>query len=213
MRMSISLGMLALLSAAGLLAQDARQLPSGPRVGEVLPGPFDAVNITGKNAKGRQHCLVCEYGLNPVVVVFAREPAAGQDGPLMSLLGKLDEEVSRYADDYNLKSFVIFMSADGRNSANTPGEQDTAKIREEALARAALEKRLEERADKLKNVVVGYVLADGPKDYKINAKAEVTVLFYQRHKVLANFAYAAGQMTQADVGKMIKTIDGLAKNK
>lgn len=81
------------------------------------------------------------------------------------------------------------------------------------MARAALEKRLEERADKLKNVVVGYVLADGPKDYKINAKAEVTVLFYQRHKVLANFAYAAGQMTQADVGKMIKTIDGLAKNK
>lgn len=75
-----------------------------------MPGPFDAVNITGKNAKGRQHCLVCEYGLNPVVVVFAREPAAGQDGPLMSLLGKLDEEVSRYADDYNLKSFVIFIA-------------------------------------------------------------------------------------------------------
>jgi hypothetical protein len=205
MRISLSLGMTFLVLNGLLFAQE--QIQSGIKVGDVLPGPFDAFNINGKKAKGRQHCLVCDYGLNPVVMVFAREPADGKDGPLMSLLSKLDMAVSRHAEENSLGSFVVFLSPDGHNSANTTGEEDPKKIVDEAIARDALTKRLEVRADKLKDVVVAYYPAEGPKGYNINPKAEVTVLFYKKHKVLANFAFAEGKMTTEDVDKIIQTVD------
>jgi hypothetical protein len=214
MRVPMFIG-LTLFVLGGLFAQEGgAKIQSGVKVGDVLPGPFDAFNVNGKTAKGRQHCLVCDFGLSPVVMVFAREPAEGKDGPLMSLLSKLDEAVGRYVDDRGLESCAVFLSPDAYSSANNAGEQNTKKIIDEAVARDALAKRLEERAEKLKNVVVAYYPADGPKGYNINPKAEVTVLFYVKHKVLANFAFAEGKMTPDDVAKIIKTVDdALAKRK
>jgi hypothetical protein len=209
MRISWIIGLGLLLVAQG----DGSSLQSGPKVGEILPGPIDAFNINGKNAEGRQHCLVCEYGLNPVAAVFAREPADGKDSTLTSLLTKLDDAVSRHKDDQGLGSFAIFLSPDGRNSVYNPGEKDPSKIVEEELARTALVKRLKERADKLKNVVVAFYPEEGPKDYHFNPKAEVTVLFYQKQKVLANFAFAPGKMTPADVDKIIETVDAAFKKR
>ena len=109
MRVPMFIG-LTLLLLGGLFAQEGgAKIQSGVKVGDVLPGPFDAYNVNGKTAKGRQHCLVCDFGLSPVVMVFAREPAEGKDGPLMSLLSKLDDAVGRYLDDRNLGSFAIFL--------------------------------------------------------------------------------------------------------
>ncbi len=198
-----------------VIAQEgAAPLQSGLKVGEVLPGPFDAFNLNGSKGKGRQHCIVCEFGLNPVVMVFAKEPADGKDGPLMALLAKLDDAVSRHAAKDGLASAVIFLSPDAHNSANNAGEQDPKKLVDEALARDALAKRLEARADKLKNVIVAFFPEEGPKDYRLNPKAEVTVFFYEKHKLLANFAFGEGQMTGADVDRIIKTVDAiLAKKK
>jgi hypothetical protein len=212
---AVLLGFAFLLTAGRLIAvQEAEAFKSGPQVGELLPGPFDAFNINGKKAKGRQHCLVCEYGLNPAVMIFAREPEGGKVEPLASLLGKLDEAIARHAEEYKLGAAVVFLSPDARDSSNNAGEQDPKKIVDEAIARDALVKRLQQRADKLKSVVVAYYPAEGPKDYKINAAAEVTVLFYVKHKVLANFAFAPDKMTAADVAKIMSTVEeSLSKKK
>src|SRR5262245_19924977 len=75
--------------AASARAQDA--VKSGPQPGEVLPGPFHPYNATG-DFKDRPHCLVCEYGLRPVVAVFARDFPT-PDNPLTKLLQALDEVV------------------------------------------------------------------------------------------------------------------------
>jgi hypothetical protein len=215
MRIASQLGFTLFLVVGALVAQeDGERLQSGPKVGEVLPGPFDAFNINGRIAAGRQHCLVCDYGLHPVVMVFAREPAEGKDGPLAALLAKLDDAVRRHADDHALGGCAVFLSADGQNSATNATEHDPKKIADEALARDALAKRLEERAEKLKNVVVAYLSAQGPKEYHINPKAEVTVLFYIKHKVLANFAFPEGKMQASHVDNIIKFIeDALAKKR
>ena len=199
-------GVVFCLFAGWVTAQEAG-LVSGPKVGGVVPGPFDSFNINGKKGKGRQHCLVCEYGLLPVVLVFAREPAEGKDGPLTSLLAKLDEAVERHAEANYLNSFAVFLSPDARNSANNAEEQDPKKLVDEALAREGLAARLEPRAEKLKHVVISFFPAEGPKGYNINPKAEVTVLFYIRHKIMANFAFAEGKMTEEDVEKIVKTVD------
>jgi hypothetical protein len=45
----------AIVASATVVAGDA--LKSGPAVGESIPGPFDVLNVTGKNA-GKKLCLV-----------------------------------------------------------------------------------------------------------------------------------------------------------
>jgi hypothetical protein len=213
MRLQLLFGLTLFLVAGWLAAQEeGEKLKSGLQKDEVLPGPFDAFNVNGKKAKGRQHCLVCENGLHPVVLVFAREPAEGKDGPLTALLAKLDEAVSRHADGHFLGSFAVFLSPHALNSANNAEEKDTKKIVEETIARDALIKRLEGRAENLKNVVIACYPAEGPKDYKINPKAEVTVLFYKKHKVLANFSYPEEKLTEAEADKIVKTVDEALAN-
>src|SRR5262245_11748579 len=100
---------LLLIGILGFAQDDDAKFTSGTKVGDVIPGPFDAFNINGKKAKGRQHCLVTDFGLNPTVLVFAREPAEGKDGPLAALLGKLDEVVDKHEDDHYLGSAVVFL--------------------------------------------------------------------------------------------------------
>ncbi|MCI0380426.1 MAG: hypothetical protein L0215_22810, partial [Gemmataceae bacterium] len=189
----------------------AGKMQSGPKPDSMLPGPFDSYNINGKKGKGRQHCLVCEFGLSPVVMVFVKESPEGKVGALETLLAKLDAAVDNN-QSADFASFVVFLSPDARNSANTKDE-NTVSLVEEARAREALYARLEARAEKLKNVVVA-CLPDAPKGYGLSPKAEVTAIFYRNHKVLANFAYGPGQLSEADADQIVKTVNGsLAKEK
>ncbi|MBI3408373.1 MAG: hypothetical protein HY040_08450 [Planctomycetes bacterium] len=205
----ISAGLAILFIGSMILAQDdGDKIASGLGVGKILPGSFDSLIINGKY-KGRQHCLVCEHGLNPAVAVFAREPGEGKDGPLNALLSKLDEVVERHPDE-SLGAFAIILSPDAKSSANNPDETDAAKLVEEARARDELVKRHSARTEKLKSLVVGCLLPEGPKGYNINPKAEVTVLLYERHKVVANFAFAPGKMSDADVGRIVAAVEKMA---
>src|SRR5215471_10836708 len=77
--------LITVIAIANLPAQDEGQkITSGPQVGKLLPGPFDCLIINGPK-KGRQHCLVCEGGLSPAVMIFAREPADKKDAGLTAL--------------------------------------------------------------------------------------------------------------------------------
>lgn len=279
-----------------IVAAGDDKIVSGPQKNDFLPGAFDAFNVSGTKGKGRQHCLVCEYGLDPVVAIFAREPAEGKDGPLTHLLTKLDEILPKHQDSY-LRSFVVFLSPMAQSSAIKPRSEDTKKVVEqtqkeyqEALAQAKkaaalrdeavktlagakeLERKaggkatddskkererakeldeeatkeeniarkqlaavadtlgaeagvsivenenrtkliegLRKRADKLNNVVVAAMPDAGPKDYKIHPKAEVTILFYQRHKVLSNLTFEAGKMTEEDADRLVEQVDKLMR--
>jgi hypothetical protein len=60
-------------------------------------------------------------------------------------------------------------------------------------------------------IVVPVEFEDGPKDFGINPKAEVTVMLYKGLKVVANHAFAPGQFNQqaaekvlADVSKIVE---------
>ena len=53
----------------------------------------------------------------------------------------------------------------------------------------------------------------GPEKYKINKDTDVTVLLYNRHKVVANFVYAKDKFTDNDVSVImaaVKKIHGCA---
>src|SRR6516162_7134199 len=120
---------------------------SGPQPGEAIPGPFHFFNATGPHAN-KPHCLVCEFGLRPVVAVFARDiPEAGAAQPLITLLQKLDEAVGRY-QQRRLRSFVVFLSSDATNPDTT---REVARKLEDVA-----------KSGDLKNVVFAVGGPDGP---------------------------------------------------
>jgi hypothetical protein len=207
-----------LASCAISAGQDGKSLKSGPQEGNVLPGAFDALNVSGKIAAGRQHCLVCQNGLNPAVLIFAREPKEKEnDGPLAELMKRVDALAAKHSDK-TLGSFVVFLSPHARNSVLNAVEGDVEKLLEEAKARNDLIARLKTRAEGLEHTVVAAYPTEGPKGYDIDAKADVTVVFYYRLKVLDNWAFEAGKMSDADVSAIVKQIearlqDGKAKGK
>ncbi|MBM4072807.1 MAG: hypothetical protein FJ271_28350 [Planctomycetes bacterium] len=199
----------ALLTLSMFLFQaGAEPLKSGPQVGTQLPGalrPVAPLNINGKHA-GRHHCLVCQNDVNPAIMVFVREPAEGKDEALATLLKKLEQSAERHQKK-DLGAFVIVLSPAAHTSATNSKEEDTDKIIEETAAREALLAKLKPSLEGRKHVVVAIFPKEGPKGYDIAAKADVTIVFYQRFRVLANAAFAEGQMQAKDLEAMLKKVD------
>jgi hypothetical protein len=206
----LSCVVVALLLCAGALPAGG-SVKSGPPVGSFLPGSFQPFNLNGKIGKNRYHCLVCEYGLNPTVLVFAREHPQAKETAVTDLLQKLDEAVERNQESY-LHAFVVFLSPDARTSVTYPKPEEPGKLVAQAAAWESLLARLKPRADKLKNVVVTVYPAEGPPGYDVAKDADVTVILYKGHKVLGNYAFTPGQFNEAAVTELIKAVEGMARD-
>lgn len=179
--MKRTLGAAALVLALGLssaLADNAVQ--SGPQVGDnARPKPFFPLNINGPEAS-KKSCLVCRNGDNPVVMIFAREISS----PLTALIKKVDE-VNVKNKAARMGSFAIFCSdADG------------------------LDKKLKDLAEteKLKEFVLAIDNPSGPTPYKIAKDADVTVVLYNKSKVLANFTFKKGELSEKSVESILTSV-------
>jgi hypothetical protein len=184
-----------LAGALTLLPAGADEVKSGPPAGKDLPGPLQSFNVTGDKA-GKFHCLICRYGLSPSVLILARG-GPPDEGPFASLLKKLDAASQKYAD-YRLGSAAIFIS-EARDA-----ELDN------------LCKQLKELAEKmeLKQLVLA-VISTAPeqkdfapaqaalKEYTLSPDADLTVLLFHRHKVVANYAFARDKLTDKDVDAIV----------
>jgi hypothetical protein len=170
-RMVLVVAALVLAAGAGGAAD---KLESGPQPGKEIPGPFHPYNVTGPRA-GKPHCLVCDYGLDPGVAIFARTVPTKPDAPLADLIKKLDDLIAK-RPDVRLGAFVVFLN-------------DAKETEREALIKS-LEKL--SAALKLQHVVLSIGPAAGPEGYDIDKDAEVTVLVYQKLEVKANFAFPRG---------------------
>ncbi len=199
-------GFLVLVMGCSLLAAQDQAKP------KFVPGPFECFNINGK-AKGRPHCLVCKFGLAPVVLIFTKEPAEGKDGPLNDLLEQLDKLAT--LPDFAERDFsigVVFLSPDAKDSTNNADEVKTEELLKEALGREKLVKRLEERAKPFKKeddkdrVIIGYYPLEGPKKYNLDPKAEQTIIFYDRMKIVDQWSFEPGQLEEANVQTILKRL-------
>src|SRR5262245_36249394 len=107
------------IAATFLVAQEDGKLVSGPKAGALIPGSFESFNVNGP-AKDRPHCLVCQFGLNPTVLIFAKEPAEGKDAAFTELVKKLDEMTTEF-EDRNFSAGAVILSLDALDSTNNPG--------------------------------------------------------------------------------------------
>lgn len=164
----------------------AEPLKSGLQPGERLTNIFEPLNVTGPYA-GEQHCLVCEMGLNPVAMVFAREV----NEPLVALLSKLDKATEKNRD-VQLGSFVVFLSE-----------------------KEGLKEQLENVAKKqgLKQIILSTYDPAGPEDFKVSKDSDVTVVLYREHLVKANHAFRKGELSEQAVEKIVGDLTKIVGSK
>ena len=110
-------------------------------------------------------------------MIFAREVS----DPLTSLVKKIDEATAKNSS-CRMGSFVVFLNDDEK-----------------------LPKQLKELAqkEKIQKTVLTVETPAGPSGYDIAKDADVTVVLYTRKNVKVNHAYKKGQLTNADVDKIV----------
>jgi hypothetical protein len=120
-------------------------------------------------------------------VVFARDLSA----PVASLVKKIEACTSKNKDK-NMASFVVFLS----------DEED-------------LDKKLKDFADKEKIEKTPLTIDNpsGPKSYKLNKDAEVTVVLYVNKTVKVNHAFKKGELNDAAIDKVLKDVPQILEKK
>ena len=159
---------------------------SGPQVGQ-RPGPYSFLVASGPE-RGQQTCYVCETAEKPAVIVFARSLS----DPLGQLLTKCDAAVAARPKGA-LRGWMTVLGE------KTVGLDDLGKWAKQAG---------------LKAVPVG-VFDDpvGPPSYKLADEADVTVVLFENKKVVANFAFRAGELDDAAVKRVAEQLTRLGGKK
>lgn len=178
--LAVAVAVLGLASVS--LAADVK---SGLKVGEDV-GPFDVTKLAGADNDGvkigQQLCYRCKNSARPQVMVFTRS----SDEKVVAFVKKLDAELAKNSDK-QLRAFVNYL---GENK--------------EAAAAAAKKLCAQTKAENVPFVVPNE-FENGPEDYGLNAKAEVTVLVAKEGKVTANHAFAKAK--DLDVESIIKDVE------
>jgi hypothetical protein len=193
-RRLVVLASLLLLTAAIGRPQAADTPKSGPQPGELIPGPFHPFNANGAYA-GDPHCLVCEYGLRPVVAVFVRE-AGETSKPLVTLLQKHDEACGKH-QDVGLAAFAVFLTGD---AAKVEACKDLVR-RYEAAAKEA----------DLKHVILAVDTPANVENYKLDKEAEITVTLYRGLRVEASFAFPKDGLSDKEIGAVLAAVQKLSR--
>ena len=188
----LSLGLVALMaSVVTLNAEEAATmaLKSGPQMGDSI-GAFYVTKLAGAEddgvKEGKNLCYRCRNGLKPQVMVFTRST----DPKVVELVTKLDEAISQ-DESAKLRAFVNVMG------------DDKDDVMESAKKFAA--------KSQAKNIpfVIPNEFENGPDDYGLNAKAEVTVVMAVDKGVKVNHAFASAKDVNvegiiADLAKIVE---------
>jgi hypothetical protein len=152
------------------------------------PGPYSAIICTGPE-RGRSYCFICETADRPAVVIFART--------LSEPLGKLARQLDRALAQHKaaeLRGWITFLNAD----------------------QAAFDPKVVAWGQKhaLSNLPLG-VFEDvvGPPSYCLGAEADVTILLFVRQRVVANFAFRPGELTDATAAEVLKALPRIVQTK
>ena len=205
-----------------LQAQDAGAGLLKP--GDKIPGAFQTLSVTLPPStlkpiaqSGRYHCPVCEFGLNPAVLVFAKQPDSPEDAAktasLTGLLKKLDAVIGKHPDALAGASAIF---GDGGYLKQLLADLDDATgisvpVKDVDFTKAIefkekAEARLKELAKAAEFKHFGLSLGL-PESYPIPANNDVRVLFYYKHEVIFDEAFARDKLTDAAIEKIVKTID------
>ncbi len=163
-------------------AEKGKEIKSGLQAGEFV-GPFYVTKVAGADEDGvkvgKNLCYRCMNGGRPQVMVFTRST----DKPVTELVQALDKAIK---DNKNLRTFVNLLGED---------KDELGEVAEKFA-----------KTSKTKNVpfVVPNEFENGPEDYGISDKADVTILLAVGGKVMANHAVAKAE--DLDTKAVVKSL-------
>ncbi len=167
--MSLAIAVAVLFSGAAV----AEELKSGLEEGTGI-GAFYVTKCAGAEedgvAVGKNLCYRCKNGARPQVMVFTRST----DDKVVSLVKKLDAQIKKN-EEAQLRAFVN-MLGDSKDAASDSVKKLAATTKAENVP-----------------FVVPNEFENGPEDYGINAKADVTIIIANESKVVANHAVASAK--------------------
>jgi hypothetical protein len=202
------------LSGGLLSAQEKEAYRLKPN--DAIPGPFQALSVvvpatTPKPMPqpNRLHCPVCEYRLNPAVLIFARQLDESDDTPVTKLLKKLDA-VSENHPGASLGTCAVFndggylklleKDVDEGVLADEQELTKAIKFKDEMVAKL---KKLAKAAD-FKHVSLSL---GNPPNYQIPPNTDVRVLFYDNHLVISDNAFAKDKLTDAAIDTFVSQVE------
>jgi hypothetical protein len=187
---------LLLLAAVSLpCAEEIKKGPLAP--GKNVPGAFHPYNVTARvlspeelaskdeetkdkgkkkaaySSKGKFHCLVTEYDLDPVVMLFAR--GLDDNEGFGKLLEQLDTACTRNRGP-RLRAFVVFLF-DGLTNVVT--QDDKRKLAIEKVEKV-------QARHKLSNVVLTIAARGDLEKYELADDAALTVVMYRNLRIQAS---------------------------
>lgn len=163
-----------------LPASAAEPVTSGPQAGQ-RPGPYSFVISTGPQ-RGQSFCFICDTGDKPAMVVFTRTLS----DPLGKLVAQLDKAVpdNKAAD---LRGWVTLL------------DKDQPKMDPQLVAWG--------KKHAIRSMPLGIFEDDkGPPSYRLASDAEVTVLLFVKRKVVANFAFRAGELDDKAAARIAEAL-------
>ncbi len=172
-----------LLLAVPALA-DENPCVSGLKPGQ-RPGPYSFQVATGPQ-RGTATCYVCETADKPAAIVFARSLS----DPLGKLTAKIDQAVAD-AKVPELRGWLTLLA----DAKQTDTEANLVAWGRKHAVRAMPLGAFEDPV--------------GPPSYRLARDADVTVLLFVKQKVVANFAFRTGELTDAKIDDVVKGIDKL----
>lgn len=183
MRQLVSFALALALAVPSLAVGE--DVKSGLECGKGI-APFYVTKVAGAEddgvAKDDNLCYRCKNGSRPQVMVFTRST----DAKVIALVEKLDAQLKQH-EDAQLRAFVN-MLGDSKDAAT-----DSVK----KLASAAKATHVP--------FVVPNEFENGPEDYGISPKAEITIIVANEAKVVAN--HSAASAKDLDVDSVIKDIE------
>jgi hypothetical protein len=152
------------------------------------PGPYTSLVSVGPE-RGQQHCFICESANRPLVIIFARELS----DPLGKLVGMLDRALTEHKPA-ELRAWVTFLS-DDQVKLDPKVVQWSKKHATGTVPLGVFEDQV------------------GPPTYLLASEADVTVLLSVKQKVVANFAFRAGELNDAGIFEIMKALPRIVADK
>jgi hypothetical protein len=189
-------------------AADPKETKQPLVVGKDLPGAFHAFNVNGPR-RGRYHCLVSDWGLNPAVLIFCRDMTFSDE--LKVLLRKLDNCIKKNPN-VRLGIFVVFLP-DKINHVVTEDDQrdqEVAKIKD--LAAQVMLQDVEEKDPKeakpalIDKVILAVAGKNDLDRYALDDNAVYTIVLEHKYKVLFAEALEKEKLTKEKTDAIIAAI-------
>ncbi len=180
---------------------------------DTVPGPFQVYMATGPRA-GMFHAPICEYDLNPGVLIFLKDGAEFDKG-VIDLLKKLEALIPKYPQAKVGASLIVLGDGGYRKALETPLEEKKATelgLTVATLAKEGKDARLDDLAKKenLNLVTLGFADPSQLAKYGLDPAADVNVLFINRQQTVSKNAYPKGALTDAAVAKLLEQVEATA---